>query len=75
MEDYTTGDTLPKVKTEALDDKLAEKLAEVKVETFFTLLCEIKPKALIDTLADRPTVLKIETLGKTLALKLGLCTW
>ena len=39
MEDYTTGNTLPKVKTEALDDKLAEKLAEVKVETLGWLTC------------------------------------
>ena len=68
MEDYTTGNTLPKVKTEALEDKLAV----VKVETFFTLLSEIKPKALIDTLADRLTGVEIETLGETLAQRYGL---
>ena len=68
MEDYTTGNTLPKVKTEALEDKLAV----VKVETFFTLLSEIKPKALIDTLADRLTGVEIETLGETLSQRYGL---
>ena len=41
------------MKTEALDDKLAETLTEVKVDTLDTLLPEIRAKALIDTLGAR----------------------
>ena len=54
------------MKTEALDDKLAGKRAEVKVEMLFTLLSEIKAAALNDTLADRQTE-EIETLGEPAA--------
>ena len=42
---------MPEVNTEALDDKWAEKLAEVKVETLVTLLPEIKAEGFIKTLA------------------------
>ena len=35
------------MKTEALDDKLAETLKEVKVDTLVTLLSEIRAKALM----------------------------
>ena len=52
------------MNTEALDDKLAEKLAEVKFETLVTLLPEIKAEALMNTLAARLTDVKIETLGE-----------
>lgn len=54
------------MKTEALDDKLAGKRAEVKVEMLFTLLSKIKAEALNDTLADRQTE-EIETLGEPAA--------
>ena len=39
------------MKTEELDDKLAETLKEVKVDTLVILLSEIRAKALMDTLA------------------------
>ena len=55
------------MNTEALDHKLAEKLAEVKVKTLVTLLTEIKAKALMNTLAARPTHVEIETLCETVA--------
>ena len=58
---------MPEVITEALDDKLAEKLEEVKVKTLVTLLTETKAKALMNTLAARLTHVKIETLGETVA--------
>ena len=51
--------------TEALNDKWAEKLAEVKVETLVTLLPQIKAEALMNTLAARLTDVEIETLGET----------
>ena len=54
------------MKPKALDDKLAGKRAEVKVEILFTLLSEIKGAALNDTLADRQTD-EIETLGEPAA--------
>ena len=41
------------MKTEALDDKLAVTLTEVKVDTLVTLLSKIRAKALMDTLAVR----------------------
>ena len=41
------------MKTEALHDKLAETLKEVKVDTLVTLLLEIRAEALMDTLAAR----------------------
>ena len=37
---------MPEVNTEALADKWAEKLTEVKVETLVTLLSEIKAEGL-----------------------------
>ena len=55
------------MKTEALDEKLAEKLAEVTVETLVTLLSEIKAGALMDTPAARLTDVERETLGETVA--------
>ena len=51
--------------TEALNDKWAEKIAEVKVETLVTLLPQIKAEALMNTLAARLTDVEIETLGET----------
>ena len=61
MKDYTTGNTLPDVVRNALDDKLAEMLAEVKVETLVTLLIERKAEALLDTPPARLTDVEIET--------------
>ena len=58
---------MPEVNTEALDAKVAEKLAEVKVETLVTLLPEIKAEAVMNTLAARLTDVEIETLGETVA--------
>ena len=58
---------MPEVNTEALDDKWAEKLAEVKVETLVTLLPEIKAEALMNTLTARLTNVEIETLGEKVA--------
>ena len=58
---------MPEVKTEALDDKLAEKLADVTVETLVTLLSVMKAEALMDTPAARLTDMEIETLGETVA--------
>ena len=52
---------MPEVKTKALHDKLAEKLAEVKVATHVTLLSERKAEALLDTPPARLTDVKIET--------------
>ena len=49
------------MKTEALDDKLAETLTEVKVDTLVTLLSQIKGDALMDTLAARLTDVEIDT--------------
>ena len=53
------------MKTEALEDKLAETLLEIKVDTLVTLLSEIRAKALMETLAARLTDVEIETLGET----------
>ena len=53
------------MKREALEDKLAETLLEIKVDTLFTLLSEIRAKALMEKLAARLTDVEIETLGKT----------
>ena len=44
-----------------LDNKVSEKIAEVKVETLVTILSEQKAKALIDTLANRPKDVEIDT--------------
>ena len=40
---------MPELKTEALNDKVAENLAEFKVATLFTLLFEIKAEVLMNT--------------------------
>ena len=58
---------MPEVLTEALHKKVAEKLAEVKVETLVTLLPEIKAEALMNTLTARLTNVEIETLGEKVA--------
>ena len=49
------------MKTKALDDKLAEKLEKVNVETHVTLLSETKAEALMDTPPARLTDVEIET--------------
>ena len=54
------------MKREGLEDKLAETLLEIKVDTLDTLLSEIRAKALMETLAARLTDVEIETLGETL---------
>ena len=51
---------MPKVKTKALHDILAEKLAEVKFETHVTLLSERKAEAPMDTTSARLTDVEIE---------------
>ena len=55
------------MKTEALDDKLAQTLTEVKVYRLVTLLSEVRAEALMDTLNARLTDVEIETLGETVA--------
>ena len=50
---------MPEVKNEALDDKVAEKLAEVKVATLLTLLSEIKNEVLMNTSIGRNSGVKI----------------
>ena len=50
---------MPELKTEALDDKVAENLAEVKVATLLTLLFEIKDKVLMNTNIRRNSGLKM----------------
>ena len=52
---------MPKVKTKALHDILAEKLAEVKFKTHVTLLSKRKAEALMDTPSARLTDVEIET--------------
>ena len=47
------------MKNEALDDKVTEKLAEVKVATLLTLLSEIKNEVLMNTNIRRNSGLKI----------------
>ena len=49
------------MKTKALHDILAEKLAEVKFETHVTLLSERKAEALMDTQSARLPDVEIET--------------
>ena len=49
------------MKTNALHDILAEKLAEVKFETHVSLLSERKAEALMDTPSARLTDVEIET--------------
>ena len=46
---------------------MAKRLAEVKVETFFTLLSKIKAEAVIDTLANRLIEVELEILAETMA--------
>ena len=53
------------MKTEALNEKLAETLTEIKVDTLVTLLSEIRATALMQTLAASLTDVEIETLGET----------
>ena len=50
---------MPEVKTEALDDKVVEKLAEVKVATLLALLSEIKSEVLMNTNIRRNSGLNI----------------
>ena len=65
-----------------LKDKVAKRLAVVKLKTFFSLLSKIKAEARIDTLANRLTDVEIkmsiktanETLGE-ISTDLGRDTW
>ena len=50
---------MPEVKNEALDDKVVEKLAEVKVATLLTLLSEIKNEVRMNANIRRNSGLKI----------------
>ena len=54
-------------KDRGTGDKLADKLAEVTVETLVTLLFEMKAEALMDTPAASLTDVEIDTLGETVA--------
>ena len=58
------------MKREALQDKLAETLLAIKVDTLVTLLSEIRAKALMKTLAASLTDVEIETLGETVPQKI-----
>ena len=55
------------MKTEALHHKLPKRVAEFKVATLVTLLCDINAEAVIDSLADKLTDVEINKLGKTVA--------
>ena len=65
-----------------LKDKVAKRLAVVKLKTFFSLLSKIKAEARIETLANRLTDVEIkmgiktanETLGE-ISTDLGRDTW
>ena len=61
------------MKTLALDDKLAQTLTKVKVDTLVTLLSEVTAEALMDTLNARLTDVEIETLGETVAKNTQRC--
>ena len=50
---------MPEVKNEALHDKVAEKLAQVKVATLLTLQSEIKNEVFMNTNIRRNSGLKI----------------
>ena len=50
---------MPELKTEGLDEKVAENLAEVKVATLLTLLFEIKAEVLMNTNIRQNRGLKI----------------
>lgn len=54
------------MEADALDEKLADRLAEVMVETLFKL-CDIKTESLIDTLADRLAEMEMQTLSENQA--------
>ena len=70
------------MNTKALKDKVAKRLAVVKLKTFFSLLSKIKAEARIETLANRLTDVEIkmsiktanETLGE-IRTDLGRDTW
>ena len=70
------------MNTKALKDKVAKRVAVVKLKTFFSLLSKIKAEARIDTLANRLTDVEIkmsiktanETLGE-ISTDLGRDTW
>ena len=70
------------MNTKALKDKVAKRLAVVKLKTFFSLLSKIKAEARIDTLANKLTDVEIkmgiktanETLGE-ISTDLGRDTW
>ena len=70
------------MNTKALKDKVAKRLAVVKLKTFFSLLSKIKAEARIETLANRLTDVEIkmgiktanETLGE-IGTDLGRDTW
>ena len=49
VKDYRTSNTLSELKTEALNDKKAQNLAEGKVAKLLTLLFEIKAEVLMNT--------------------------
>ena len=55
------------MKTEAVHNKMAKKLAEVKVATLVTLLSDKNADAIIDSLADTLTDVEMDKLGKTVA--------
>lgn len=50
----------------ALEETLADRLAEVKVETHGETLAEVNADGLVITVADSITELKVVTLGNTL---------
>ena len=70
------------MNTKALKDKVAKRLAVVKLKTFFSLLSKIKAEARIETLANRLTDVEMkmsiktanETLGE-IRTDLGRDTW
>ena len=53
------------MNTKALKDKVAKRLAVVKLKTFFSLLSKIKAEARIETLANRLTDVEIKMGIKT----------
>ena len=59
------------MNTKALKDKVAKRVAVVKLKTFFSLLSKIKAEARIDTLANRLTDVEIKMSIKTAHEKLG----
>ena len=70
------------MNTKALKDKVAKRLAVVKLKTFFSLLSKIKAEARIETLANRLTDVEkkmaIKTANETLgeiSTDLGRDTW